>query len=247
MKKFIIFIFVLFTLFSCKKEPKGDFESVTLYNYGRSKIGTTYDIPLKFIVNSTKEEVLFRLYSLDPNLAEGIYNYTDKDINDCRIWGPYNCTDKTFFKNRCKWGSSYIVDGYISVEKNKDIYTFVIGVYTQDGKLHTGQYEGKVQKKDWYEKSKIGGMFATLGVIDYKNFPPYLYPNYSGGVTMLGVQAGNSYYGLSFFILYMHENPNNPIGTYSITSDNVIQKIYTPDVTGLGTSVHLTSDGYTGR
>jgi len=95
MKNIIIFTFVLFTLLSCKKE---DNIRVIIYNYGRSPIGTTYDIPVKFIINDN-EEALFHLYSYDQNLAEGIYQYNDKNIDDCTMWGPYNCTDKTFFKN----------------------------------------------------------------------------------------------------------------------------------------------------
>ena len=223
MRKILYFTFIIFTFLSCKEDET--IEKVIIYDYGRSEIGTTFDIPIKFIIDE-KTEAIFRLYSYDQNLEAGIYQYNDKDVKDCRMWGPFNCKDKTFFKDRCKWGSSYVTGGYVSVEKEGEIYTFVVSVQTTDGIWHDWQYNGKVKKQDWHEKSKIKGMFVELGLDDYKNKSPYLYPNYTGGVTMLSVEGGDASYCIRFFFIYMHENPDTPTGTYSITGDNIIQRIY---------------------
>jgi len=244
MRRIIYFTFVLFTLLSCKKE---DNIRVIIYNYGRSEIGTTFDIPVKFIIDD-KTEAIFRLYSYDQNLAEGIYQYNDKDIHDCRMWGPYNCTDKTFFKNRCKWGDKYVTDGYVSVEKESEIYTFVVGVQTTDGVWHNDyQYIGKVKRENWKTKSDVGGMFCALDITNAINNPgtPHPLPQGYNGATMLCVATGDIYYGITFFLKYMHPEFDDPTGTYSITGNDIIQKIYTPNVTGFGTSIKLVSGTFT--
>ena len=247
MKKILFYILTFFTFLSCEKKPKGDFQSVILYNYGRSEIGTTYDVPLKFIVNSTKEEVLFHLYSFDPNLEAGIYTYNDRDRFDCRMWGPYNCTNMTFYQNRCKWGNKYITDGYVYVERDGDIYTFVVSAQTADGNWQDWQYNGKVKRQDWHEKSNIGGMFAHLSVDDARNFPavPRPLPQGYNGATMLAFLAGDADYGIAFFLKYMHENPNSPTGTYSVVGNHMIQDIYYPYSSERINPKHLVSGTFT--
>jgi len=242
MKKIIYFIFIVFTFLSCEDK---DIEKVIIYDYGRSEIGTTFDIPIKFIIDD-KTEAIFRLYSYDQNLEAGLYQYNDKNVDDCRMWGPFNCKNKTFFKNRCKWGDKYVVDGYVSVEKEGDIYTFVVGVQTTDGIWHNWQYSGKVKREDWYKKSNIGGMFCNLGVINAINNPgtPRPLPEGYLGATLLGIESGDVYNCIRIFLKYMHPESDNPTGTYSITGNDIIQRIYYTTFLGFN-SIKLVSGTFT--
>jgi len=218
MKRLIFFsvITLSFILNSCNKETIED--RVILYYYGYSGMGYTYEVPVRFYVGDTV--VFFILYSTDKNLKEGIYKYNEKIVVDADIWNDdIAYTDLTFFKNKCTWGSSNITDGYVSVEKDGEIYTFVIGVQTTNGVWHNWQYQGKVKKEKYKIQSEVGGFFAVAHLTNTDNYwerPFGLPSDYNGGMSWVQVEAGSTIKGYMVNMLYLHPNVNDPTGTYYV-------------------------------
>jgi len=218
MKKIIYLFLLLITLFSCKKEPKGN--SVTLYYYGYSGMGYTYEVPVRFY-KGNELVGFFILYSTDKDLKEGIYKYNDKFVESYDIWNSETSyLDFTFFKNKCKWGDKYVTDGYVAVEKKDNIYTFVVSAQTSDGVWHNDyQYVGKVKKEKFETQSNVGGFFAVAHLTNTDNYwerPFGLPSDYNGGMSWVQVEAGTVSKCYIVSMLYTHPDANDPTGTYYI-------------------------------
>ena len=220
MKRILFFSLVISCILnSCKeKEPQGN--NVTLYYYGYSGMGYTYEVPLRFY-DGNELVGFFILYSTDKDLKEGIYKYNDKFVESYDIWNfETSYLDFTFFKNKCKWGDKYVTDGYVYVEKEGEIYTFVVSVQTADGIWHDWQYSGKVKKEIFETQSEVGGFFAVAHLMNHlDNLPgrPWGLPSdYSGGNTWVQVEAGTLNQSYIVNIQYTHPDANDPTGTYYI-------------------------------
>jgi len=222
MKKPFYFLFALFVFVSCNK-PYNDntFTDVTLYYYGYSGMGYTYEVPVRFFINK-KVEAFFILYSIDKDLKEGVYNYNDVFVPNLGMWDYGNIvfTNFTFFKGKCKWKDNIITDGFVTVERNGNNYTFIIDVTDNTGAIHTGKYQGKVKKENFEIQSKIGGVFA-LASVENRIGDPWAGPvglpsSYSGGNTWVQVEAGEKNDGYMVNMLYLHPDKNDPTGTYYV-------------------------------
>jgi len=162
--RFYLIILTSVCLFSCKPQRFNEiFDSVIIYDYGRSPIGTTYDVPVKFFFNN-KEIATFHLYSFYSDLESGVYNYNDvKRSTNGIAFEKFGCSNKTFFKGECKWGDNIITGGTVTVDKQGDKYTFIVDVVDNKGEQHYGKFNGKVKKEDWYKKSQTG-LFAAVTI-----------------------------------------------------------------------------------
>ena len=223
MKRILFFSLIIsFILNSCEEKPKGN--NVTLYYYGYSGMGYTYEVPLRFYYGN---EVIgfFKLYSTDKDLQEGLYTYNEKVVDMYGV-GDSNVAykDFTFFKNQCKWGDRYVTDGYVSVKKEGEIYTFVVSVQTADGIWHDWQYCGKIKKEKFEAQSEVQGFFADAYLGNRLLYNPLGRPwglpsDYSGGNTWVQVEAGTIYQSYIVSMLYTHPNANNPTGIYYVNSN----------------------------
>lgn len=217
--KSISIFFLILSLFSCKeneKEKEFDsiFDKVIVYDYGRSIIGITYDIPLKFFFGGN-EIASFRLYSMDKNLANGVYKYSDVKVIDYIPFNNYgSCSDKTFFKDKCKWGNNIITGGSVTVDKQEDKYTFIIDVTDNKGEQHYGKFSGKIKKEDWYEKSKTGGLF-DIGLI----WDSALQPNDGTYAFALQYNSGDANNEIQINARLITNNPTDATGIYQFEND----------------------------
>jgi hypothetical protein len=220
MKKIYYFLFLIVLCLSCERENKNSiFTDVTLYYYGYSGMGYTYEVPVRFFTGG-KEVAFFILYSTDKDLKTGVYNYNEKIVYDADYNNNYiTCTNFTFFKGKCRWGDINIKAGSVTVERNNDDYSFIIDVVDNKGDTHKGKYQGKVKKQNFARQSEIGGVFAVLHLTNANNQwerPVGLPDDYAGGLTMLQVEAGEKNEAYVVNIMYLHPDENDPTGTYYI-------------------------------
>ncbi|MDR1544166.1 MAG: hypothetical protein LBS50_07160 [Prevotellaceae bacterium] len=207
-------LLIVLSLFSCKEDIDITFDKAIIYNYGHSEIGITYDIPVKFFVKN-KEIAYFRLYSMDENLANGIYNYSDVDVVNYIPFGyRANCSDKTFFKDRCKWNNNTITRGSVTVEKQNDKYTFIVNITDNKGVQHRGKFSGKVKKEDWYEKSKTGGLFNCADI-----WESYRQPNDGTFEFALQMNSGDTNNEIQLNATFIVNNPTDATGVYEFYND----------------------------
>jgi len=215
-------------LFSCGGPgPKGDFDNVTLYYYGRSNIGITYEVPLRFYSNG-KEVAFFVLYSLSPDLENGVYNFNDSIYPSCQSFPDFAFVNKTFYKGVCRWKNNIIIGGTVTVEKKGDNYTFIIDVTDYKGEGHKSTFTGKVKKENYHQQSQINGIFASAVIFNDTGKPYYNLPaDYLGGVTFLNVSYGDILYGIKVSVIYLHPNPNDFTGVYYVNPN--ANGLYNPD------------------
>jgi hypothetical protein len=227
MKYFYFASLVSVLFFSCK-EPKleGEFDEVTLYYYGRSHSGTTYEVPLKFYING-KETAFFVLYSLSPDLESGVYSYNDSLYINCQIFNDFAFTDKTFYKKVCKMGGNEITDGTVTVERASDKYNFIIDVTDNKGVNHKGTFKGKVKKENYHQQSNVNGLFANASIEKCSPGFPYGLPeNYDGGITWIELRAGDWVSGMEVNIIFLHSELNDFTGVHYANSSLTLQSMY---------------------
>jgi len=216
MNKYIYVFILLFLLLSCQKENfKGEFDNVTLYYYGRSHSSTTYEIPLKFY-NNGKEIAFFVLYSLSPDLENGVYNFNDSLHRNCQAFQHFAFVDKTFYKGVCKWEGNEITNGMVTVNKQGENYTFIIDIIDYKGENHKGTFKGKVKKENYHQQSKVNGLFAAAYIDNHTQWTLGVPEDYSGGITWLSVFSGDRLNGKAVNIIYSHSNPNDFTGVYYV-------------------------------
>jgi len=227
MKKVFYFLFATLFLVSCREpEPKEDY-NVILYYYGRSNLGMTYEVPIRFHSDG-KEIAFFVLYSLSPDLENGVYNYNDSIYPSCQSFPDFAFIDKTFYKGVCKWKNNIITGGTVTVDRQGDNYTFIIDVTDYKGENHKATFTGKVKKENYHQQSKINGIFAAADIFNDKNHWSHVLPaDYSGGVTWLNIHYGYVLYWNKVNIMYLHPNPNDFTGVYYINPN--ANGIYNPD------------------
>jgi len=228
MNKYIYFLALSVLFFSCEEEEfRGEFDSVTLYYYGRSHSGLTYEVPLKFYSNG-KETAFFVLYSLSPNLENGTYNYNDLLHFNCQTFRDFAFTNNTFYKNVCKWNNNVIIDGTVTVEKSNDNYTFLIDVTYIKGENHKGTFKGKVKKENYHKQSNVNGVFASASIDNCVNDRVFGLPeDYSGGLTWLTVSSGDILLGMTVNIICLRPSPNDFTGVYEVNPN--ANGRYSPD------------------
>ena len=201
-----------------------------MYDYGRSPIGLTFDVPVKFLFNN-KEMAMFHLYSCSPDLEDGVYSYNEKLVNTALSFYQYGCSDKTFFKGKCKWGNNIITGGTVTVERNNDDYTFVMDVVDNTGEIHYGIYQGKVKKENWHTKSNVN-MFVAGGLYNCKGSmgaPVGTPQDFSGGISICGLETGDINKYIQVCFSFSHSDENSPTGTYNINPN--ANGYFYPDIT----------------
>jgi len=213
LKKINIIVLISIILISCthKETFNYTFDKVVIYDYGRSFIGLTYEIPIKFYFKD-KEISSFYLFSFDKYLESGVYNYTDSIVGTHHAFPKSRYSNKTFFKDKCKWWDNYITSGTVTVDRQNDNYTFIIDVLDVNGEQHYGKFSGKVEKKDWHTKSEIGGIFCSVGF-----WEGYIQPtdeNYVG--TMMQLDAGDIYNYLHVNLGFLLHKNSDITGIYHI-------------------------------
>ena len=217
MKKLILLILIICCV-SCERKVFYDtFDKVVIYDYGRSPIGLTFDVPVKFFFNK-KEIATFHLYSIFPDLENGVYKYNETAVNSIVFTETSTTSDKTFFKGRCKWGDNIITDGTVTVDKQGDNYTFIVEITDNTGTLHYGKFSGKVKKEDWHTKSNVN-LFVTGTLTNEKGSmgaPVGTPSDFSGGISLLFLDAGDVNKQIYVSLEFSHNNENDPTGTYNI-------------------------------
>ncbi|MDR0830224.1 MAG: hypothetical protein LBN95_08980 [Prevotellaceae bacterium] len=210
MKKYVFIFFLSIYCFSCKQEINNEFDKVILYYYGRSPIGTTFEVPVQFY-NSGKEIASFTLYSYNADLENGIYKYNDTTYAGINWVRNSYYVDKTFYKGLCKWGDKIITDGSVTVTKENNTYTFIVDVIDNTGKKHTGKFKGNVTKENKYPQSEIKGKFAEVYVAD---------TGWQGAhKLMIGLEGGDTFYSLKiYYSVPCEEMPNDIVGVYQINN-----------------------------
>lgn len=223
MKKILYLFLIIVCVSCCKPEINNNtFTDVTLYYYGYSNMGYTYEVPLRFYKDG-KVEAFFILYSVDKDLKSGVYHYNDVFEPNADTWNDTIVySNFTFFKGKCHWGNNIITEGAVTVERKNDEYTFLICAIDNKGEAHIGKYQGKVKKQNFEKQSKIGGVFAAASLSDAND--PWLRPiglpsDYAGGATMVQVEAGERYDGYTVNMMYLHPDKNDPTGTYYVNPD----------------------------
>jgi hypothetical protein len=208
MKKILFLLFISLCVFSCKQEINNEFDNVVLCYYGRSPIGTTFEVPVRFY-NNGKEIATFTLYSYNDDLENGIYKYNDTTYAGVNWVRNSYYVDKTFYKGLCKWGDKIITDGSVTVTKGNDTYTFIVDVTDNTGEKHTGKFKGNVTKENKYPQSEIKGKFAEVYVTD---------SGWQGAhKLMIGLMGGDKFYGLQiYYSMPCEEMPNDIVGLYQI-------------------------------
>ncbi|MDR0829632.1 MAG: hypothetical protein LBN95_05935 [Prevotellaceae bacterium] len=219
MKKIIFYITFLLICISCKNNDNSE---ITLYYYGRSPIGTTFEVPVRFYENG-KEKAFFVFYSSDQNLESGVYEYNDTVYPPSFYWGIGFCyANKTFYKEVSKWESNYITGGNVNITRNGEQYTFLIDVTDNKGEKHIEKFEGKAKKESYHQQSIVKGEFSTADIENCMvetHFTSRLPADYSGGMTWLYLESGDVLNGKRINIIFLHSNANDFTGTYSVDAN----------------------------